>query len=591
MIVFRIKQGFGLTLGLCFGLFSAVDAQEIPSQSFPPPVIIQSAPPHAILEVAKPVEVTGLSDINPESVGLLAASDGGLGAALWKGTSRSVIEKLMPALGVPLTSPALNDLARRLLISTTAVPEGASSISQSLPSMRVTKLVMAGDPSDAWKLAMLTKPDLLSDVPLRLATEAQLVAPQNGVDICKLLPTMIQNHNNSDWQKILVVCQLRAKDIKAAQLGLDLLHAQDVKDEVFFDLAEKNIIAGSKMLPKHLAPLNAVSFSLLRLTGLDFPRDVYVHPEAALTAALLLAPTKDEDARLALAEQAGAQGIITSMDLASAYKATSPSPVATIKNQSSLDTGPRLRALLYQSALQEKTLQVRLDDAEKFLQMAPTSLLQGAGGALLLDMVGPCQASPDLHDKAPLMIEILLLSGKRDLAMDWLKEAQAEAEKSPDVMIKVHKLWPLLVFSGLESDQNYAADRDHWLDVTLRKSENAKDNKAQRQQAASLLLLLEAAGYAVTDNDWTKVMGATESVAHGETSAFILERLATAAAFNRRGETILLSLVAAKEGIDASSQTMVSIIKALRSIGLIGDASTLAREAVITILLSQPSVP
>lgn len=596
MTVFRIDRCLRLALGFFLSLSSIVGAHSAGAQeqieaTFPPPVIIQSAPPRATLEIAKPVEVKGLGDVDPESIGLLSASDGGLGSALWKGTSREMLEKLLPEFVVPLSSPALNDLVRRFLISTTAVPEGPSSLSQTLPSIKVTKLVMAGDIAEAWKLAQLTKPDLLSEISLRLVIEALLVRPQSNLDICSLLPELMKTHNSPDWQKILVVCQLREKNIKAAQLGLDLLHAQDVKDDVFFQLVEKNIIAGSKVLPKQLAPLNALTLALLQLTGFDFPPDVYTHPEAALIPALLAAPLKDDAARLNLAEQSAAQGIITGADLAAVYKSTTSAAMLVGKNPNPMDRLALSRAVFYQMALQEKNLQDRLNDADKFMHIAPPALLQGAGSNLLVDMVGDCPVVPDSYAVAPMMTTLHLIAGHTALAMEWLKLAKQGAVGLPKVAAEVQNLWPLLVLSGLEPDQNYAVDRERWLDAMVHPLTPSSDTTYQRKQASSLLMLLDAAGYVVADGDWTKVIPSSEDTHPQEAPAWVLEQLAAAAAANHRGEAILLSLIAGKTSVDPSSHTLLAIIHALRHIGLVGDASALAREAAIHILFSHPDVP
>src|SRR6185437_11698650 len=98
--------------------------------------------------------------------------DGGLGASMWKGTSRELVERLLPALTLPTDAAALNELAERFLLTTANVPEGKPSGNQSLTSMRVEKLVALGRIADAWKLAQLAKPDQIDDITLRLVIEA-----------------------------------------------------------------------------------------------------------------------------------------------------------------------------------------------------------------------------------------------------------------------------------------------------------------------------------------------------------------------------------------------------------------------------------
>lgn len=547
------------------------------------PIIIQSAPSQPLVELAKPVEATALGEINPESVGLLAASEGGLGASLWHGTSRAMVEQLMANLRLPTSSFTLNALARRLLISTTAVPDGGSSISQSLPALRVTKLNALGDSDDAWKLSKLIKSDFLSEVALRQTLEATLVALNPAVNVCSLLPDIIKIHNGSDWQKILVVCQLRAKDTKAAQLSLDLLHTQDVKDDTFFALAEKNVIGESKQLPKQLSPLNPLTLALLQLTGLDVPADVFNHPEPSLIPALLHMPIKDEGVRLTLAEQAAEQGLISASDLETVYSNTSPIPVSAIKGSSVIDSAPYNRALLYQASVQETTMQGRIDAMEKYVQMAPPSLLTGAGGIVAADMVSIVPVVPDFYAAAPWMIRVDLLAGKMSGAMEWMKLVRQGSETATSVAADVQYLWPFLVFSGIESDHDYMSDRSHWLDMMLH-STGAQTDRLMHERAASVLLLFDASGLVVSDNEWVRVFGVTDSDAHDGLSAFVLTRLRAAALANKRGEVAMLSLLASNPSSEDGFYAKLEIIRALRSVGLVGDATALAREETSKIL-------
>src|SRR6185437_10711 len=77
--------------------------------------------PEKPLELDKPVESTTLQNIDPEAIGLLAPEDGGLGASMWKGTSRELVERLLPALTLPTDAAALNELAERFLLTTANV--------------------------------------------------------------------------------------------------------------------------------------------------------------------------------------------------------------------------------------------------------------------------------------------------------------------------------------------------------------------------------------------------------------------------------------------------------------------------------------
>ena len=254
---------------------------------------------------------------------------------------------------MPTNSAALNGLAQRFLLTTANVPEGASDSTQTLTSMRVEKLVALGDAADAWKLAAIAKPDQIDEITLRMAAEAALVSSE-GKNVCAKLPDIIHTHTSPEWQKSLVACQLRANDTKAAQLGLEVLHTQDMKDDAFFELAERNIIGGSKSLPRQLTPLKPLNLALLRLIDEPLPPELYARPDAA-SFPNCCKPKRAMTMRvLALAERAAARGIIGSAQLADAYRSTLFPPDQLGNALTSSEVGPRLRALLYQVAATEK---------------------------------------------------------------------------------------------------------------------------------------------------------------------------------------------------------------------------------------------
>ena len=62
------------------------------------------------------IQVQGLTEIDPNSVGSLTPENGGLGFDMWRGTPRSLIERLIPELPDAVRSPLLRDLTKRLLL-------------------------------------------------------------------------------------------------------------------------------------------------------------------------------------------------------------------------------------------------------------------------------------------------------------------------------------------------------------------------------------------------------------------------------------------------------------------------------------------
>ena len=63
------------------------------------------------------VEIGKLKAYDPSSIGLLNDADGGLGMKMWTGSRQALIKELMPQLPMGTTSPVMQSLARRLLLT------------------------------------------------------------------------------------------------------------------------------------------------------------------------------------------------------------------------------------------------------------------------------------------------------------------------------------------------------------------------------------------------------------------------------------------------------------------------------------------
>ena len=586
MTAFRAKPAIGI-FALATLLAAAASAQTFPAAdeassgrdaSFlpaapPAPLPVQVPPPQPVT-LGAPVEAAGeLQSIDPESIGLISDSDGGLGASFWKGAPRELVERLLPALALPGPSPALNRLARRFLLTTATVPEGAAGAGQNFAAMRIDRLIALGDAEDAWKLALLAKPGLVDEITLRLAAEAALAS--DNKEVCAKLPEIMQTHTSAEWQKSLVVCQLRAGDTKSAQLALDVLHAQEIKDDVFYALAEHNILGNAKTLPRQLTPLKPLTLALLELTGQPLPSELYARPDAVLVPALLQSkPQSGTNTMIELAERAGTRGIVSRAQLAEIYK--SLAGVAGALNGSTPAIG---RALLVQNAAQEKEPQKQLDDAAKFIQGLSAADLNGAMGEVAAGMIADVPPSPAYASYAPMTLKLLALAGKSEAALGWLKLMR----QSPDATAQIGNLWPLLALSGLESQSDYEKDFGPWLTASLKDAD-----RPRRELAGNLLLLLDADGFAVPDRAFAQT--ADPPAADRRTilpPALLVERLRAAGDGEKRGEAVLLGLMLANAPETPFAST-VETVRALRLTGLVDDASALAREAA-ALLLSPPA--
>ena len=558
----------------------AVPANQVAPVFTPPdpePVII---PP--------PVASTPLPDVDPETMGLLSPSNGGLGATLWKETSRRLVDRLMPTIGLPTISPTLNGLAKRMFLTVATPPylEGGKP-QRSLLAQRSEALMALGAVSDAWKLASLAEAKLVDPVTLRLMTEAALIGPDSK-EVCDKIPSMMTAHGKTvetgvEWQKSLLLCQLRAGDAKAVQLGLDLMREQPARDEIFLSLMNKNVLGGNKQLPRQLTPLRPLNLAVLRQLGLPLPSELYARAEASMIPELLLAKAADEKARLALAEKAAAKGILTTTQLADTYRSAAFTAEEIASAFTGSENNPRTRAMAYQASLHEQAAPKRVELAQRVFAGLEPSVLSGAQGQLVASILETIPVSAEHAASAVMSSRIFVLAGRPDKAMGWLKLARDSISQSPETARALSQSWPLFALSGLVSDGEYAQGFKAWIDSQMASpSDDGNVMHAKRERAGQVLLVLNAAGFAVTEEAWLAVIEGVPPVKQMTSSPVLLERMRQAAAAGRKGETILLSLLMAGPAVgDASFGLLVEIVRALRLVGLTAESQALAREILV----------
>ena len=100
---------------------------DAPAASEPPaPAQMPAIPIVAVGGVPPPpkVLVSTLGGVDGPPVGLLDDATGGLGAQMWSGSDRGMLEDALTRIPVVTTDPAVRGLARRLLLTSSEAPTG-----------------------------------------------------------------------------------------------------------------------------------------------------------------------------------------------------------------------------------------------------------------------------------------------------------------------------------------------------------------------------------------------------------------------------------------------------------------------------------
>ncbi len=543
-------------------------AASVPSASVPvgtttvtaAPILVSAVTtaPTATDALAKPVPAP-LPVVSAETVSVKNSET--LGADVWKGTPRATADILL-ANAAPTQSALLNNLMRRLLLTAATPPEGDSAATQSLTSMRIAKLIAFGDGNNAWTLSQSADAKLVDDDTFRLAAENALMGDSN---VCAAADNFTKARGGVDWQKLQITCQLRTKDSKSAQVALDVMRTQSVRDTVFLEIADRDILADGKKLPSQLTPLTPPAVGLMQIANLNLPSELYTRPDASVMAALLRLPAQQDVAKLALAEKAATRGIISDKEVGAVYHAVNFMPDVLKDPLSSNETGLRLHALLYRASENEQDAGKRISYAVRFAQSASPVFLNNAGGvaAMILGNAKPENAHiTDAVDVAA----IYMMASRADSASEWYKLAQSDARNAEPLVA----LWPQFMLAGVASENDFGK----WLAFATK-----DDNHDTRDAAASVLLLMDAAGFPVPDTAWAKVMESPVVERKISVSPVLLDRLQVAGANGRRAESILLAVDMAGNDV-ISVPKSVAIIRALRFAGLKAEASMFARQAI-----------
>ncbi len=285
------------------------------------------------------IAVRDLDEVSPDSLGLTDALSGGLPVDIWMGTSKELIDILLPRLPVKVSSTVSRQLIQQLLLSVARPPEpnptadvffDMTSIvpsavgfmptddsgsdadldfvaSEDSPDLgilerRVAHLAAMGDWRNVRALVQLVPSMSLTEGIAKIQIDLALV--EGGIDAaCAESGERLSYSTEPYWQKVFAFCQLRDGNVAGAFLTIDLLREIGVDDAAFFWAAE--IMAGNRPItPNGLRVLTPLQLAMLRSAGRPFPDQLVRNGDPTLLRVLA------EAEPLFIAEVNGDEGII-----------------------------------------------------------------------------------------------------------------------------------------------------------------------------------------------------------------------------------------------------------------------------------------
>lgn len=568
-------------------------AVETPAAPLPGPGETEVPPAFHVPGPSAGVAVADLPDAQPDWIGVLGDAEGGLGSDMWEGTDAGLAGRLLTAMPVA-PSPAMRDLARRVLLSRAATP--APRADGALPALapdgtplapaaggpgdfldvRIEKLVRLADGEGLARLVAAVPPELQGpDFALR-AVEARLAA--GDVDAaCAEVRALLGEGAGVRLRQVLAACQLLLGAPEQARLTLQLLEGEVGAEDAFVRAALAAAEGVDAPLPEAGAGLLLRTVIAAGGTG---------DPDSADLASLRIAAERGLGSlagRIAAAERAAAAGALPAAALARLYATAdfADSGIRTPGEAVERLAPPEVRAWLFQAASGARTAV----DRARFLRLLWDSS-EGPGFAALARATGAVAASvqprADLGWFSAAAARALLAAGRHDEAERWVELLASAPDLDFAASGELYAFFPALAIAGRAVPEPYGVFPVGEAGAVLPPGDFGEDRAGQ---LARLLVALEAVGVPVPRGAWAGLLDEARLRVVGTIpSAPVRYQLRDAVAGGRTAETVLFVLVVLGSGGPAAADPLAlnAAIRSLRAVGLEGPARAIALEAALS---------
>ena len=546
---------------------------------------IGPAPDAAVPAIGEPgaeFEVLEVMAPDPEAAGRIEEADGGFPFDMWAGVDRRLVERLLPRLPTGMTSRAVNDLTRRLLLSAAAPPEGPAEAN--LLALRIERLAAMGEGVEVNHLMRAAPPDLDDAILAQTRLDALLLTG-DFVGACAQARELIRMDDLPYWEKVLIFCQALNDRHAAAALGIELLRERGVPDDPALEVLLAALAGSAYGEFDSLPQPTALHLAMLRVARLAVPEDAIRNAAPVIARAIALTATVPLDLRLRAAERAEALGSLPTETLAELYASVpfTPEELSNPWPRIKTDRGALARALLYQ------TISIQVVPAARAEVLRAAWLLGAESGGwdgfstaarVSLDDLLGLRPLPELVWIAGDAARALLAAGRSDAVGPWLDLAKAQARANADAAQVVAKLAPIIDFAAADSAEPW----DDARFAAWREMQAGKPEPYRRRGEKLLLGLLLAFERELPAEALLAQIGEPAAVWLRAPPQLLMRRLDMAAAEGRIGETVMLALIALAvpdTGLQ-DPMTLGAAVAALNRIGLEAEARAIAVEALLS---------
>jgi hypothetical protein len=518
-----------------------------------------------------PVQSQALGQVEADLVGVINQQSGGFPENMWAGTDRLVVETVLPQLTVDPTSPAMMDLARRLLLTRAQAPQGVTH-GGSVVGARLDRALTIGQVGAVETMAQQAPAEL--DTPAALGPRADALLYQgNDADACVLAERARGHANDTAWTERLAFCSALAHKVAEARLGVDVLSDSGDADHAFVELMAKWLDKSPVKSVKIASP-NAVHFALLRHTDVALDESSLRNASAAFLVAWAADGKAPLAQRLAAAERSACTGAVPAVTLLGLYRQVKLKDALLAKpfDAKLMPAGPTGIAYIVQKYEQTKDSTVRAQLIAAAFASAKKRGVLPAASVVFGAALGTVVPKPELLDVASAFAAGAAMSGNGTGVRPWFDLLRAQGAGDSEAALALRSL---LTVRGDATDVAWSA-----TDFAARLDGAAPDD---RPRALLEWTLMRALGTPGSDAIRISALGGPFSATAPAPLPAIVDALKDAALHKRLGETVMFSLMALGSGGPrlAHPETLDLVTAALAHVGLTNEARAIAAEALV----------
>ena len=498
------------------------------------------------------------------------ANDGsGLPLELWTGLDLAAAEQLIAGLDLPLRSPTLLGLWRRLL---TASSEPAGATSLQFTAVRAEGLYRSGQLKDLGDL--LAKSGTADPLLAALSARYDIAVGRRDTGCSGVRSSAARKQDlppqlRGEMLVLAGYCAAAAGNVSAAALAGELAREEGLKDAALLNILDA-LAAGRTPRPLRAGPLTPTHYRLLQIAKAADPTAVLEHADAALLAALVIDTATEERLRVAAAEAAARLNVIAPEDLAGVYRALRFAP-RDLAEPLARDTDPLIRrALMFQAAEAERHPERRARVLRAFLDDSRRSGSYFHALAAAGPLAEAMPKSAELAWFGETAIEAALAAGAHGSARTWAVSIDAGRGGG--------QLEQWLALCDI-ADPDLRSPRGLHLPAVEELALRGRFNGPVLHRLATVL---DALDYQVPMALWHAASSTPQPNEGHLPETGVLTQLQEASTRREYARTVLLAMRAlgpnGAEG--AHIIALGDTIRALRRIGLEADARRLAFEAV-----------